>query len=215
MQEADVAMTTNMKASCFHLRCIFALYLSVIGACEAFSPRTGQTGKSLRKLPQAYGGATTTLQLAKAKRRRRKESEENPRPDGSPDFNLSGSEDLPDFELKEEIKKVVKVNPDEISDAMMGSSTTPVKSIKELIADRSLEKSFIFDEPQDSLPDLSELAKETTSLGKKARKAARKAEAIQQKEEEEEDLISKIPMIRNENGEVSPIKVCASLLLLW
>jgi hypothetical protein len=74
------------------------------------------------------------------------------------------SNELPDFDLDttdssetspaSPVRTKVSLNPDEISDLMMGDPNMKVRSVKELIADRSLEKNFAFDDQGDeSIPD--------------------------------------------------------------
>lgn len=152
----------------------------------------------------------TALSLAK-KRRRKKSSEESTPP--------SSSNDLPDFDIVEEadeapkkaaVSKVPSEPSGEISSAMMGSSSTPTRSVEQLIADRSLEKTFEFDEPEDStLPDLAVMSKENEMGRKKARKEARVAAAIARKEQEEGQTnpLASIPFLTDEKGEVSGVKV--------
>lgn len=141
-----------------------------------------------------------------AKKRRRKKVENS-----SP-----ASDELPDFDLVEDDAPQKKSPPTnmpsepagEISDAMMGSSSTPARSVDQLIADRSLEKTFQFDEPQDaSLPDLAVMAKGGEVGKKKARRDARVAAAVARKDEEKPNPLASIPIITDEKGEVSGVKV--------
>jgi hypothetical protein len=147
--------------------------------------------------------------VAKKKRRRRKEE---PTPSSSSgDYD----DDLPDFDLgdgEEEITWPTKSsNPDEITTAMMGTEK-PLKSIKELITDRSLEKAFVFDEPENPLPDLAELKSGTLpAVGKKkARAQARRAAAaVQEQQQQKEssdsslvesasDLLARAPFLKSD-----------------
>jgi hypothetical protein len=83
--------------------------------------------------------------------------------------------DLPDFDLGEDDqdsekatttpskkpKRKISTNPDEITVNMMGSANQQtVRSLDELLRDRSLERKFEFDEPIDeSIPDLVDLGR--------------------------------------------------------
>ena len=170
---------------------------------------------------------------AKRTRRRRKEA---PEPAPSSPVN----DDLPDFDLDEDgSEEEAKPAPsmasmDEISTNMMGSSDAPVRSISELVADRSLESKFQFDESQvdPSIPDLAELARnsqvapsaEGGRMSKSARNEARReaARARDAAVEDEKSFLEKIPFITNEKGEVAFNLVLEAgawlgiaLLVLW
>ena len=54
----------------------------------------------------------------------------------------------------------------------------PLGSVKDLIADRSLEKVFQFEEPENPLPDLADLTERQPIGKKKARQEARRAAAV-------------------------------------
>jgi hypothetical protein len=115
-------------------------------------------------------------------------------------------------------------NADKITDAMMGDPNMPVRSIKELISDRSLERKLDFDDTGDaSIPDFAQLTQASSSSSpidesvvlmgkKKQRQAERRANAIKAKEDDEDQksFLSSIPFIQNEKGEVSPIKILES-----
>ncbi len=153
------------------------------------------------------------------KRRRRR------RDTGGSDGDVAGdttSGDLPDFELDEDEeesdakskKRMGILKPDEITPSMMGSASGPVRSVDDLIADRSLEAKLDFDdiEQDDSLPDLIELSRRSGEDGvltgtKKARQAERRAAAIAAKEKEEDNLFSNLPFVTDTEGKVQPIKV--------
>lgn len=152
------------------------------------------------------------LHMAKKKRRRRKEK---PTPSSSSgDFD----DDLPDFDLgdgEEEMSRPTKRTnlDDEITPALMGTEK-PLKSVKELIMDRSLEKAFVFDEPENPLPDLQELKSDTSSLPaasvgkKKARARARKVAAVIAEQETNQssgslvesasDLLARLPFLNSD-----------------
>jgi len=114
-----------------------------------------------------------------------------------------------------------------------------VRSVKELLNDRSLESKFQFDDDdknnnKESLPDLVALQQQqqqstsssNDNVGKKrARQQARRT-AAQAAQDNDDDvvgmLLSKLPGIRDENGKISPLKilenstwVCIGLLVLW
>jgi hypothetical protein len=122
----------------------------------------------------------------------------------------------------------------EISPSMMGSANRPgAKSVRELLNDRSLERKFEFLEDtsdDNSLPDLLKLGTPTPSAGqsKRERQAARRLELQNTKSASPEEegvwtmIASKLPLIRDEKGNISPIKilenatwVCIWVLVLW
>eukprot|EP00980_Cylindrotheca_fusiformis_P005248 scaffold1120_cov127-Cylindrotheca_fusiformis.AAC.10 len=168
---------------------------------------------------------TTTALLAKKRRRRKSGSGGSKARSSSESSGPDQNEDsLPDFEIddmeteseSESSKKTAKanVNFNEITDAMMGSTSKPTRSIEDLINDRSLESKFEFDgEDEDvSIPDFTTIAKASGASGepeggkKKARQASRRAAAIQAREEAAENKID-IPFLQDEQGNISPIKV--------
>ena len=171
---------------------------------------------------------------AKKRRRRRKDAPDSsssssssdtddpisPAPDELPDFDLGDDGDSSSKAAMMNKKKDPTPAPassssdpmGEISSAMMGTANQPVRSVNQLIADRSLEKNFEFDEPEggdDVLPDLAVLAKQQEAGRKRAKRDARVAAAVERKGQEEEDAnpLSKIPFFVDDNGEVSAIKV--------
>lgn len=127
----------------------------------------------------------------------------------------------------------------EISANMMGSTDRPgAKSVKELLNDRSLERKFEFldsvvggaADVDDSLPDLLAPLKGKSVVvssgpSKRERQAATRLEAqaaADKKKEEEESLLAKLPLIRDEKGEISPVKIlenatwaCIWALVAW
>mmetsp|Transcript_20086 Transcript_20086/g.55908 ORF Transcript_20086/g.55908 Transcript_20086/m.55908 type:complete len:270 (-) Transcript_20086:1321-2130(-) len=204
--------------------------------------------------------SSVAMQMAKKRRRRQKSSPESPVTPSTPpasdtfdvDDSAAASSDLPDFELKDDVKSSKKslssqisvVGTDEdgnvVTDVMMGSSTQPVRSVKDLIKDRSLEKNFVFDEVADdgrkdvtkSIPDFEDFQAMAEPIdesdvpakeSKKARQAARKARALKALEEENQTTIwEKIPFVVDEKGEVNPIKLLEAgawagifALVLW
>ncbi len=110
------------------------------------------------------------------KKRRRKRTDESSS-ESSASFDSEGDDlnDLPDFDLGEDDqdsekatttpskkpKRKISTNPDEITVNMMGSANQQtVRSLDELLRDRSLERKFEFDEPIDeSIPDLVDLGR--------------------------------------------------------
>lgn len=155
---------------------------------------------------------TTSTALHAKKRRRKKDAE-----------GTSPSSELPDFDLAEDggMKKESKStepSSEAISNAMMGSSDRPARSIDELIADRSLEKNFEFDEPtDDSLPDLAGMPRvgDEAVGSKRAKRDARRAVAEQRlaSEEENKNPLSDIPFLQNDAGEVTGVKVWIFIML--
>lgn len=143
-----------------------------------------------------------------AKKRRRKISS------SSSDAPPASTDDLPDFDLEEEEapKATSKPSSDPLGDIttnMMGSTGTPARSVDQLIRDRSLERSFEFDEPgEDALPDLAVLAKDQEAGRKRIKRDARVAAALERKVEEEgdENPLAKIPFLVDDEGEVSALK---------
>jgi len=174
---------------------------------------------------------------------------------GSGSTSTSSDDDLPDFELNEddgepESSKAKKTRPlagspsassldgeVAVTSNMMGSSDKPVRSVTELISDRSLERKFEFDDEGaagDALPDLAELAAAKSSSSslpsqqggggkKQARRDARRVAASKQGENSEEsNVLSKIPFITGENGKIMPTKILEAgawlgifLLIAW
>jgi len=155
-------------------------------------------------------------QLSAKKKRRRREMDP-----GAP--SPSSTDDLPDFDLddnpeptRKSKKKTSSADSSsdplgEISRNMMGSASITTRSVDQLIADRSLEKTFEFDEPgDDTLPDLAVLAKEQETGRKRTLRDARVAAALERKSEEEKEggnPLANIPFFVDEKGEVSAIKV--------
>jgi hypothetical protein len=212
--------------------CIQFLFTSlVLAPCSAFVPIT-VVGKALHVSTSNVQNdeidlrtaAVSTSSLFLAKKRRRKTSDTSDKSDGTQDF--LGGDDLPEFELAEDNASASKskpslLNPDIITSAMMGSTSKPSRSVNELISDRALEKTFVFEEEKadSSIPDFVELARQSTtivsdpsgepdSVGKRARQAARRAAAIEAKAKEEEgNALKNIPFISNEKGDISGVKV--------
>jgi hypothetical protein len=162
------------------------------------------------------GDLPSSILLAKKRRRKRKNASSDSSP-ASPDTqeDYLDDDDLPDFDMGASNeseqdaaapKMTTAVDPDTITDAMMGTQK-PLGSVKDLLSDRSLESKFVFDEPDEPLPDFAELARsaepdEVPVVGsKKARQAARRAAAIARKEEEEKDsskvsdFLSNLPLV--------------------
>lgn len=176
------------------------------------------------------------LSAAPAKKRRRRrqdggtggdeavqDSDSIPLGDELPDFDLGGDDN--DQQQKSPSRKR---SPDEITLLMMGDTNRAVRSVNELISDRSLESKFEFEEKGDpSIPDFTELAKASASrpassstqmndsleLGKKKkRQAERRADAIktQANEEKEKNPLDGLPFVTNEAGKFSAIKLLES-----
>lgn len=228
------------------LRTLFSLSIFVCLVDGFFVPSTSSvyprrnepvTPTTYDELPRKAN--SLVLSAKKKRRRRRKDGVNKPQEQKSlePGARLQGDKDeLPEFdvdgeqqgETKTSTQTMISFNPDEITDAMMGDGNKRVRSVKELISDRSLESRFEFDEPADdpSLPDFTQLAREfpssSSSLGsaipevgmgkKKQRQAERRANAIRAKDEEEqgENPLSNIPFFLNEEGEISAIKILES-----
>jgi hypothetical protein len=196
--------------------CLLAAVFSGLVACDAFvSPRFARSNQLV--LADRTFAITSAVYVAKKKRRRRKEST-----DGDDDsFDLESGE-LPDFDMEEDNpeptkKSKISLNPDEITAAMMGSATMPVRSVNELISDRALEKVFEFEEPEENLPDLAQLAKASNMdlsapVSKKSkRNAARKAAATADEVKEGGwggSMFANLPNgVTDENGKVNGPKV--------
>jgi hypothetical protein len=190
------------------------------------------------------------LTLTAKKRRRKQESLSSPSNAGD-----SNDDDLPDFDLDDDqeggttagISKSKKnsqrstsaVGEGEISKNMMASSSNkPVRSIQELLADRSLERKFEFEEQSldVNLPDLAPIRRSEsfdnsasfTTTSKKverkeeARRLAKIAAEEEQKEKDRTALLDLLPGIRDESGKISPVKIldtgtwaCIIALVLW
>jgi hypothetical protein len=102
------------------------------------------------------------------------------------------------------------------------------RSVRELIGDRSLERKMVFDDATsgtaldgggETLPDLTQLAvarSSTSRSTKRQEQAARKAALQQQRgtvlttsdsENDMSSLLSKIPLVTNDKGEITPTKI--------
>ena len=188
---------------------IVALFL--FWECHAFAVTAscGVTSFGVRDTVRSVG-------LMAKKRRKRKDDEG----ENSSDAEFNG-DDLPDFDIEGEGGDIVITSTrtsssgeSEITDAMMGNRKQ-LGTINDLLSDRSLEAKFKFEEPDEPLPDLVELAKAKSSGvnvnysaggSKRDQQAARKAAAIaanKAEEEEEENFFSKLPFKfgKNESGE--------------
>ena len=175
----------------------------------------------------------TTSCLGAKKRRRRRKDGTGPSSDASPPSTASSSE-LPDFDLDsmdaegvepQEASSAPKISVgdlEKVTSSMMGDPNKPVRSVNELIQDRSLESKLELDDSQGdaSIPDFTQLAQASSSAGANlgldngipmSRKKQRKADAIRAAadaaEEETTNPLSNIGFIKNEKGEVSPIKI--------
>lgn len=213
------------QAIFFVLSVIFLVAFDICHAFQVTSPSTTVRSVSRR-------ADTPLLHMAKKKRRRkRKDTPATPTSSSIPD----SGDDLPDFDLGDESdgmdsaapKKPRKpVDPDEITDVMMGTQK-PLGSIKDLISDRSLEKSFQFDEPDDPLPDLGELKTPQPVGKKKARQEARRLAAIAEEEQEGSivdsvsDALGSLPFLKSDR-ESSELKLVENatwlgifLLVAW
>lgn len=175
---------------------------------------------------------------AKKSRRKRKQKNTESSSGELPDFDLDSEDSaLPDFDLGDEDEPVAakaatpgttELNFDEITDNMMGDASGPTASLDDLISDRSLEKTFVFDAAaeDESIPDLVDFARpsdpEPLIAGSKAeRREQRKAAAIARLEAEQASKID-IPFITDEKGEISALKVLEAgawggifLLVAW
>ena len=211
--------------------------------------------------------SSVTRLSAQKKKRRKKERSDSSSTDPFDDYASNNDEyndnnqknDLPDFDLKDTNPDTTstsisdnkaKVGGSRITGEMSvitsnmmstGMKSQSTKSVRELLADRSLEKKFEFDDENNDnnvpLPDL--LAKPvsssttTTSATITNRKRERTLEAQRiaaleaaKQEAEENNLLSvvvdKLPGIKNEKGDISPIKIlesgtwaCIFLLVGW
>jgi hypothetical protein len=139
-----------------------------------------------------------------AKRRRRRTDDTN-----------SHDDDLPEFDVEPSSNAVSKnaeslyIDPIKATEERNAKEAS-MRSIKELITDRTLEKTFKFDEvvTGETLPDLSAFEIVSGAGKKKARQEARRAAAMQAEEEEGSDLLKDLPpMLKGEDGKFSPVKV--------
>jgi hypothetical protein len=181
---------------------------------------------------------------AKKKRRKNQEQQDSPGPPTSMPQQTSGpaqADELPDFDLDEEgggetrssQSMKLQKEQDDISPAMMGTIGKPVRSVRELLSDRSLESKLKFDEAEDqeALPDLVQLASSVSATStaqpgkKRARQEARRSAAqaaAAQEEKEENVFLSKLEYIKNEKGEIDGVKILEAgtwlgifLLVAW
>lgn len=211
---------------------LFKLTLLLVQAAlltEAFAPVVRPTSPS-----SMASQVLTSTSLDAKKRRRRKDRAPSAEETESV---VTSNNELPDFDLKEEQEeeeqtrrkstKAIITDPDTITPAMMGSNDGPVRSVKDLISDRSLESNFEFDDQSDeNLPDLVELMRnqgntvsstptqEAVPGSKKARQAERRAAAMAREAQEQEDnaspldALNGIPfLVDEEKGKVTYLKV--------
>lgn len=191
--------------------------------------------------PFGVGSKVAPLNMArpKKKRRRRQKDGDDSNADSASssqdepemesfDLELDGNE-LPDFDFDDgegepttsttstsSAKKIKRTNlqENEITDAMMDSgSSKPVKSVKELLKDRSLEANFQFEEPDDPLPDLADFRAGTAKEKIQKSKGRRKSGAGAVEENEPNSVLMflrTVPVIGDpidEKGEINAIKV--------
>lgn len=191
---------------------------------------------------------SVSLSAKKRRRRRKKDTESSPSPSPSPSseqeeesFDLEttspepdvdeGTNELPDFDLDgtdaEDVvaKPRKEIDPEAITENMMGSGRFSARPLNELIQDRELESLFEFDEKADpSIPNFVDLAKASTTTPtydststspetgkKKARQAERISKAVAAKEAEEKansNFIKEyLPQFLDEKGKVSEVKI--------
>lgn len=207
--------------------------------CFTMNPFVGQSTLTLKSNSYSNSG------LCAKHKRRRKDA-----PSDSYQLEGNTSDVLPDFDLDEEAlldttkvqkneKKSETSFSNEISPNMMGSTSTRVRSIKELIADRSSEKKMEFDLPDGGvdLPELTVASRlddssraaslMTNSNRKKERQleARRLAAIAAEKEKEDEErraFLKFLPGLRDESGKISPVKIletgtwtCIVALITW
>lgn len=217
---------------------ITAVFLACNDQTEALAPLAVTRGVSASR---------SFTSLAAKKRRRRKEpsSQAEASTFGSPstsDKNSmeSSTIELPDFDLEEDPKGLktgetsgkaastrasnpTPTNLEVVTPAMMGSVGSPARSVKELLSDRSLEKSLDFEEivSDENLPDLIEMMKGKQKTApdeivgkKKARQAERRAAALAREKENGPqnfgplDFLSGIPfLVDKETGKVTYLKL--------
>lgn len=196
--------------------------------------------------PSSWFPAPGVACFAKRKKRRQNRDDDDSSDSDLPDFDVGGDTgDGNNEPLESSASSSSRTRGGSgdrttpaVTSAMMGSPTSDVKSVRELLGDRSLERKMIFDEPSPisdgdpPLPDLVQIARQQrggnanttsntrakTSAGKKRR--SRTATPVE--EEEEENLLSKVPFILNDKGEISPQKLLEAgtwlgiaLLVLW
>jgi hypothetical protein len=188
------------------------------------------------------------LDAAKRKRRRKQDSSAE-----EVETTITWDE-LPDFDLNEDgaadkvksPKRTVVLPPSNAMESIKiagSSKDKPLRSLQALLADRSLEQKFEFDEPDSDtqLPDLAPIksttsttiqSEETTAaISTASRKKERQQEAIRlaklaaEKEQAENDrnsILNMLPGIRDEKGKISPVKIlesgtwaCIYMLIAW
>ena len=197
---------SNGGTGAFHHMLVVAAVLILGILCQPTDAFAWGPSLSLNhRLSLAQQQSSSVLEMAKKKRRRK---ERLPPPGSAP----SSSGELPDFELPEEAsasppKPKAPSNPDEITDAMMGSAMGgSVRSVKELIKDREIEKKFVFDD--DSAIESTEQLPDLPGIPKPNKKAARKQAAIEREAAKEQEINFEAPgFLKNEKGEVTPLKV--------
>jgi hypothetical protein len=178
---------------------------------------------------KARGSPRSSVALPAKKRLRRRKDDDSDHDarrgidsrqvgDGLPDFDLDSPEDEP-----QKKSSAQPVNLGEITPLMMGDANKSVRSVQELISDRSLETKFVFEEKGDdtSIPDFAQLAQTSASSSsslslndgmpvgkKKLRQDERRTNSSTTKEIKQGDNpLSNLPFLTNDAGEFSPIKL--------
>ena len=186
--------------------------------------------------------------MTHAKRKRRRKDGDGEEDDDDSSFSLSiesssstsSSNDLPDFDLKEDEpllpqkKKTTDPMAEDIGmiSRRSSSSLKPARSVDQLIKDRALESKFVFDDSAsaggEELPDLAVIASsQRSSSDKKARKqqAIERAAAAASESEASSgsNILEMVPFFVDEKtGKVTALKMLEAgtwagigLLVAW
>lgn len=194
-----------------------------------------------------HNGGLAALNLS-SKRRRRKKDESS----SYTNKDVQGDDSLPDFDITEQnddastnsigsmAVSYIPVSSGVVENMKSSSKTMGKKSLQELLADRSLETKFKFEEPSETtaLPDLTLIESYEKSTATKAinlmpsnRKRDRRDEARrlaqlaadqERQEAERRAVLDKLPGIRDEKGNISGVKIletgtwaCIISLIVW
>lgn len=194
------------------------------------------------KLPCKVTSRRGLHSLSAKKKRRRKQNNNSANSSEIPSTQVGNQgrdlNELPDFDIEPSKANLetqdrsetgrfsaassVALDGSKITKAQMGTAK-PLASLNDLLNDRSLEKEMMFlDEPTegDELPSFASYLERAAGdpeqvMGKKrARRAERRAAAIEAKQEEEKNIniLSKVPFIGiEEDEELTPLKVSTNV----
>mmetsp|Transcript_7786 Transcript_7786/g.11175 ORF Transcript_7786/g.11175 Transcript_7786/m.11175 type:complete len:255 (+) Transcript_7786:210-974(+) len=220
------------------------IFLAVLMSCLLLSCDAFVTSSLGKAMVKPSFSQVTALHMARPKKKRRRKKDSSSTDDNvgseSPEVeptaqSFSADGELPDFDFDDgsgsdtssksspSASMSTSLNENKVTDAMMGSSK-PMKSMKELLNDRSLESKFEFEEPDDPLPDLVDFRTGKAKESKSRKGGNRNAP---EKEDPNQILMTlrNIPVIGDpidEKGDISGVKLLETgawigifLLVAW